>query len=186
MRTAALIVLVLFAGLTVNAQKKEINQKTSTVVWTGTKIGGSHTGEIKVKSGYFTFKGDQIVNGEVLMDMHSITDTDLSNEAYNQQLVGHLKSDDFFGVEKFPTAQFVVTKASKFNNGKASVSGNLTIKGHTEAVNFVVSKKEKQYETTLEVDRSKFDVRYGSKTFFSNIGDKAIGDIFTLNIRLEM
>ena len=98
--------------------------------------------------------------------------------------MGHLKSDDFFGVEKFPTATFTVTKAAKFSNGKANVSGNITIKGKTEPVNFVVTKQNNVYKTQLKVDRSKFDVRYGSNSFFDNLGDKAIDNIFILDIQL--
>jgi polyisoprenoid-binding protein YceI len=181
-----LAVLFLAGTLSVSAQKNEINISKSVVEWTGKKIGGSHTGEINVKSGNLEFKGDDIVGGTVVMDMNSITNTDLTDEGYNQKLVGHLKSDDFFGVEKFPTASFVVTKASKFKDGKASVSGKLTIKGKTEEITFNVLKEGDKYSAQIEVDRSKFDVRYGSNSFFDNLGDKAIDNIFTLAITLSM
>ena len=102
----------------------------------------------------------------------------------NQKLVGHLKSDDFFGVEKYPLATFEVTKASKFINGKSSMSGNITIKGKTESISFEVVRAEKEFSAKVEIDRSKFDVRYDSNSFFDNLGDKAIDDIFTLDIKL--
>lgn len=180
------VVLLLAASVSVFAQKKEVNPETSIVKWTGKKIGGSHHGEIEVKSGYLEFNNEQITAGEILIDMNSITNKDLESEEYNQKLVGHLKSDDFFGVEKYPTSSFVVTKATKFTDGKASVTGKLTIKGKTEELTFNVVKSGESYNALVEVDRSKFDVRYGSNSFFDNLGDKAINDIFTLDITLAI
>jgi len=99
-------------------------------------------------------------------------------------LVGHLKSDDFFGVEKYPTARFTVSQSSEFNNGKATLTGNITIKGKTEPITFEVLRTGKEYTASLGIDRSKFNVRYGSDSFFDNLGDNAIDNIFTLEIRL--
>ncbi|MCY1719006.1 YceI family protein [Prolixibacteraceae bacterium Z1-6] len=187
MKTLNLVAALLLAtSVSVFAQKKEVKTETSVVKWTGKKIGGSHHGEIEVKNGYFEFENDQIVAGEVVIDMNSLSNTDLEDEGYNQKLVGHLKSDDFFGVEKYPTSSFVVTKTTKFKEGKASVTGKLTIKGKTEELTFDVVKSGDSYTAQLEVDRSKFDVRYGSNSFFDNLGDKAINDIFTLEIALSV
>jgi polyisoprenoid-binding protein YceI len=116
--------------------------------------------------------------------MTTITNTDLENENYNQKVVGHLKSDDFFGVEKYPSATFEVTGSSKFSNGKATLSGDITIKGKTESISFEVVRAEKEYTAKVEIDRSKFDVKYDSNSFFDNLGDKAIDDIFELEIKL--
>lgn len=179
-----LAVLVLAGTLSVSAQKKEINLDKSVVEWTGKKIGGAHNGEVKIKSAFIDFENSEIVGGKVVMDMTSITNADLEDEGYKQKLVGHLKSDDFFGVEKYPTATFEVTKSARFKNGKASVTGKLTIKGKTEEITFDVSKNGVEYVAQVEVDRSKFNVRYGSNSFFDNLGDKAIDDIFTLDIKL--
>lgn len=101
-------------------------------------------------------------------------------------MVGHLKSDDFFGVEKFPTSTFQISQAGKFKNGKATVTGIITIKGKAENISFDVIKKDNTYSSQVEVDRSKFDVRYNSKSFFNNLGDKAIDDIFILDIKLVL
>ncbi len=180
-------VLAFIIVLTSNAmfaQKFEVNTKTSTIEWLGKKIGGQHEGNILLKSGYLELKKNEIVAGNFVIDMTTITNTDLEDEGYNQKLVGHLKSDDFFGVEKYPTANFEITKSSKFSNGKATVTGNLTIKDKTESVFFEVLEKGNTYTAKMEIDRSKFDVRYGSDSFFDNLGDKAINDIFTLNIKL--
>ncbi len=186
MKTIKLILVLILAGtLSAFAQNKDINVNKSTVKWTGNKIGGSHNGEIKIKSGSFEFSNDNITKGKIVIDMASISNTDLEDASYNKKLVGHLKSDDFFGVKNFPTATFVVTKASKFVNNKASVTGKITIKGKTETITFDVMKKATVYTAQLKIDRSKFDVRYGSNSFFDNLGDKAIEDIFILDIKLQ-
>jgi len=186
MKIVSIVVLLLAMSVASFSQKKEVNTKTSVVKWTGNKVGGSHNGEIQLKSGYFEFKNDQITSGEVVIDMNTITDKDLEDEGYNQKLVGHLKSDDFFGVKSYPTSSFKVTKATKFNKGKATVSGKLTIKGKTEQLTFDVVKVGSEYTGQLKVDRSKFDVRYGSNSFFDNLGDKVIDDIFILDIKLSI
>lgn len=185
MKTLKLVLVLLIVGsVSTFAQKKEFKLNESVVKWTGNKIGGSHNGAIQLKSGYLEFKNNQITGGEVVMDMNTITDKDIEDSGYNQKLVGHLKSDDFFGVEKYPTSSFTVIKATKFKDGKATVSGKITIKGKTEELTFDVFKKGNEYTTQLKIDRSKFDVRYGSNSFFDNLGDKVIDDIFTLDIKL--
>jgi polyisoprenoid-binding protein YceI len=183
-KNLVLAVIILLTGNVMFAQKMEVNTEKSSIVWHGEKIGGKHEGTIEVKSGYLELKKNKIVAGNFVIDMSSITNTDLEDEGYNQKLVGHLKSDDFFGVEKYPTATFEITMSSKFSNGKATVTGNLSIKDKTESVSFEVLEKGNTYTAKMEIDRSKFDVRYGSDSFFDNLGDKAIDDIFTLNIKL--
>ena len=182
------LVLMLIVAMTVStfAQKKEVNIEKSVVAWTGKKIGGAHNGQIQLKSGYFIFNNDQIKGGKVVIDMNSMTNLDLEDAGYRAKLIGHLKSDDFFGVEKYPTAIFELSKATKFENGKASVEGMITIKGKSEILNFDLVKNGNEFTGQLKVDRSKFDVRYGSNSFFDNLGDKAIEDIFTLDVKLTI
>ena len=178
--------IIMLFGHVIIAQKVTVNTEKSSIEWLGKKIGGQHVGTIQLKSGYIELKDDKIVAGNFVIDMASIKNTDLEDEGYNQKLVGHLKSDDFFGVEKYPTAKFVVTKSSKFSNGKATVTGDITIKGKTESITFEVTKGNNEYSSKIDIDRSKFDVRYGSNSFFDNLGDKAINDIFTLNVKLAI
>lgn len=188
MKTTKYIItaILAIASLGVSAQKLSIDAKKSTIGWIGKKIGGQHEGFINVKSGSMEIKNDQILSGEFIIDMNSITCTDLEDKEYNQKLVGHLKSDDFFGVEKFPTASLKVTKATKISNGKAKVTGDITIKGKTETITFDLAKNGNNYTTKLEIDRSKYNVKYGSTSFFDSLGDKAIDDIFTLDIKLSV
>lgn len=187
MKTISLVLafVLLVSTQSVFSQQVKVDPEKSKVKWTGSKIGGSHNGEIRLKSGEMEIKGDQIVKGNFVMDMSTITNTDLEDKGSNQKLVGHLKSDDFFGVEKYPTSTLVIKNSTKFTNNKAKVTGDLTIKGKTQEVTFDVNRVNKNtYTSKIEVDRSKYDVRYGSKSFFDNLGNKAIDDNFTLDVTL--
>jgi polyisoprenoid-binding protein YceI len=175
---------LLLAGNIILSQKVEVNTTNSNVTWLGKKIGSNHEGNIQLMSGYLEIKDDKIIAGDFVIDMTTITNSDIKKEDSNQQLIGHLKSSDFFGVETYPTATFVVTQGSTFRNGKATVSGDITIKNHKEHISFEVVRAGKEFTATVEIDRTKFDVRYNSNSFFDNLGDKAINNIFTLDIQL--
>ena len=114
------------------------------------------------------------------------TDIDVEDAEYKAKLEGHLKSDDFFGVEKYPTAKLEIKKASAFKDNKAQVTAHLTIKETTLPVEFEVERGEGQMMATIVVDRSKYDVRYGSGSFFEGLGDKMIYDDFTLMVTLSL
>ena len=101
-------------------------------------------------------------------------------------MVGHLKSDDFFSVDQYPSSTLEITGGSRFINDKATLTGRITIKGKTDPVTFETVRKNNTYSATLSIDRSKFDVRYGSDSFFNSLGDNAIDDVFTLDIQLVM
>ncbi|QZE15000.1 YceI family protein [Halosquirtibacter laminarini] len=174
---------VLFA-ITVNAKTVKVDTKNSNIEWIGKKIGGQHNGAIQLKEGVLKFKNGNIQSGEFVVDMNTITNTDLDSKTYQDKLVGHLKSDDFFGVAKYPEAKLHIISSTPFNNNETTVTGNITIKGETEKITFKVKRSNNIYTASLEVDRSHFNVRYGSNSFFDNLGNKAIDNIFTLNIKL--
>ncbi|WP_026837847.1 YceI family protein [Gillisia sp. JM1] len=178
---ATVIVLTTLAFTTL---KKEINIKESSVTWIGKKVTGSHTGTIQLKSGFFNMEDEKLVGGEFVMDMTSISTTDLSGEN-KQKLEGHLKSEDFFGVEKHPTAKLVITSVASKGNGSYGVVGNLTIKNITKPVTFDLEINDKVANAKLSIDRTKYDVRYGSGSFFDNLGDKTIYDNFDLEVNLK-
>lgn len=185
-RIFTIAIMIALSGNALLAQKAEVNAGESSIKWMGKKIGSKHEGIIQLKDGFVELQDDKIVAAKLVMDMTSITNTDLDNENYNQKLVGHLKSDDFFGVEAYPTASFELTESTKFTNGKATLSGDITIKGKTEPISFDVQKEGDVYMANLAIDRSKFDVRYGSDSFFDNLGDKAIDDNFIIDIKLVL
>ncbi len=166
------------------AHDLSINAKQSTIKWTGKKVLGQHEGLMKLKSGSLKLENNKIVSANFTIDMNSLTCTDLEDASYNKKLVGHLNSDDFFGVSKFPEASLKISDASEFVKNKASVNGKLTIKGKSHPITFEVEKNKNSFSCKMDVDRSKFDVRYGSTSFFDSLGDKAIYDIFILDINL--
>ncbi len=186
-----LLFLPLFAMLAVLAQAQtnySVNTGTSVVVWTGYKVTGKHTGTVKVKSGNVQFTNGVLTAGTFEMDMNSITDTDLEGE-YAGKLVGHLKSDDFLGVATYPTATFVITRAiPQDSKGNYKIIGNLTIKGITKEVKFLASAQEANGAVNatgkLTIDRSEYNMRYGSGSFFDGLGDKTIYDEFDLQVAL--
>ena len=127
----ALVALVTF---TATAQKsKKIDTKKSTIHWVGKKVTGSHEGTINLKNGALVFNGKKLVGGNFTVDMTTINTTDLSGKG-KTNLDGHLKSDDFFGVEKFPTATLVIKSLGEKGNGVYAVTADLTIKGKTESI----------------------------------------------------
>jgi polyisoprenoid-binding protein YceI len=180
----ASIVLLSFSKQAATTYK--VDAKASKITWTATKVTGSHTGNVNFSSGSFVFDGTNLSAGKFDFDMTSISCTDLTDKNYNGKLVGHLNSDDFFSTEKNKTASFQVTKTKKIEGERFDVTGNLTIKGITNEVTFPATIKVTG-ETiitvgTIKVDRTKFDIKYGSGSFFENLGDKAINDNFDLQI----
>jgi len=187
MRTIKLLLtlVLLLSFQVIYAQDVKVDLKKSSIKWTASKkVGGSHSGLVQLKEAKIEKKKSRFTKAHFVVDMNTITNTDLKNENYRNKLVGHLKSDDFFAVEKFPYAEINIRKISKFKDGKAKASGKITIKGKTENISFELMKMHHSYDATIEIDRSKFNVRYGSDSFFDNLGDKVINDMFTLNIKI--
>ncbi|MEE9407493.1 MAG: YceI family protein [Polaribacter sp.] len=169
---------------TINNEKKAIKTEDSKVTWKGYKVTGSHQGTIAIQSGSLTFSEDKLSGGEIVIDMKSIKNTEMEGE-YKGKLEGHLKSNDFFGVEKFPTATLVFNDIKLVGKNSYTATGNLTIKGKTNAITFCISVYGNKATANLKIDRSKFDVKYGSTSFFENLKDKAIYDEFDLIADLE-
>lgn len=175
-------------GGKVKASNLKVNTSKSELTWLGKKVAGEHTGKISLKEGTLTLDGAKLTGGKFVADLNTITCTDIADKEYNGKLIGHLKSDDFFSVEKHPTATFVVTKAVAKGAGAYDVTGDLTIKGITKPVTFPVTVKPTATgaEATgkMVVDRSKYDIKYSSKSFFDNLGDKVINDDFSIDVKL--
>jgi polyisoprenoid-binding protein YceI len=174
----SLLVLNMFAQDKLNADTGQ-----SKLVWLGEKVTGQHTGTINLKSGWLTWRDNKIVAGEFNVDMASLKDSEA-----NDRLEGHLKSDDFFGVEKFPVAKLTLTGSTPFDKGTGVVSGTLTIKGVTNPIEFKAALQKKDegvwFFANIIVDRTKYNIRYGSGSFFDNLGDKTIYDEFKLKVSL--
>jgi len=160
------------------------NPDESVIEWTGHKPTGKHNGTIKIESGVFTVNDGKLESGSFIIDMNSIKEN-----KNNTRLEGHLKSADFFEVEKFPNAAFEVT-GYEMVDGKAMLSGNLTMKDTKNNVTFpvTVTQDGDMFTLTSEmftIDRSKWNVRYGSKSFFDNLGEKFINDDIELKVMVK-
>jgi polyisoprenoid-binding protein YceI len=187
MRTLILsILMIAFSAVSLNAQKFTVDSKKSTLAWHAKKVTGEHFGNISLKSGNLEIANEQISKGKFIIDMTSITNSDLTDATYNAKLVNHLKSDDFFGVATHPEAIIEIVKAGKFVNNEATVEANLTIKNITHPITFKVRRDGMSYTSDLVVDRAKYDVRYGSGSFFDGLGDKMIYDEFEMKVRIEV
>jgi len=168
MKLKMMQLMTLTALFAASAFATDVDLKSSDLTWHGSKVTGKHSGKIPLKSGSVELKDGKIASGEFVADLTSFTITDLEGE-WATKFLTHMKSGDFFEVEKYPTAKIVI-KSVKGNKATA----DLTIKGKTNEVKFDINEKAGKYAGTLEFDRTKFDMIYGSKSFFKSIGDKAI------------
>ena len=161
-----------------------IETTQSQITWTGREVStSSHYGTLDFVSGNFEISSGAIVNGEFIVDMTSINNQDMQGDS-KARLEGHLKSDDFFSVESYPTAAISINSSELISDGKWNVSADLSIKGFTHPVNFEMISSEDGWSANLVFDRSKYDVRFRSGSFFENLGDKLIYDDIELSINL--
>jgi polyisoprenoid-binding protein YceI len=184
LKTIAIALFVAVAGVSVNAQTKKIDVKASTIKWVGKKVTGEHSGTVNFKEGAVVLKGKKLVGGSFTVDMTSLTSTDLTGE-YQGKLNGHLKADDFFGTEKYPTATLVIKTIGTKSKDLYTATADLTIKGITKPVTFDIAVNENTATTAFKVDRTKYDIKYGSGSFFDGLGDKTIKDEFELAVSLK-
>jgi polyisoprenoid-binding protein YceI len=183
-KTIAIALLVAFSATVATAQNKKINTEKSTINWLGKKVTGEHSGTVNFKEGMLIFKKGKVAGGNFTVDMTSLTSTDLSGD-WKDKLNGHLKSEDFFGTEKNPTATLKFTKIAAKGNGVYTVTADLTIKGITNPVTFELSTKDNTATATVKINRTKYGIKYGSGSFFDNLGDKTINDDFDLTVNLQ-
>jgi len=172
----------------------KIDTAASTMNWLGKKVTGQHNGTIKIAKGEIGLnENNLVVNGNFEVDMKSIVNLDLDDAEWNTKLITHLKSDDFFSVEKFPTSKFEITDVATLSdpakpNFNSTVTGNLTIKGITKSISFPASIKFENGTLNafadFDIDRTQWDIKYGSGKFFEGLGDKMISDNFNISFKL--
>jgi polyisoprenoid-binding protein YceI len=165
-----------------------VDNNASSVRWEATKIGGSHHGTLNVKSGKLITDKGGLTGGEFVVDMNSLKIADDMSAEMNKKLDTHLRSDDFFSVEKNPTASLKISNVGAPKSGTQEVSGDLTIKGITKPITFPATVtndgKTLHAKADFQVDRTLYDIKYRSLKFFSDLGDKVIHDKFTLKVDL--
>jgi len=174
--------------------RHEIDTEKSRVVWTGRNINGAHTGTIRLKSGWLEVAAGMAAKGEMTLDMESIANTDLADPTLNRMLVAHLKSDDFFDTARFPVATFhlrhVTANAhAKPGNINSDIDGTLTLKGVTEEIGFpavveVLPGGALSAEAHFDIDRTRWNVSYGSGKFYEGLGKHLVHDNISLSIHI--
>lgn len=166
----------------------QVDNQQSKLTWKAKKMTGEHTGTISVSQGTLELDNNALKGGTFTLDTRTITVTDITNPDMNKRLVGHLKNDDFFAVDKHPSANFVITSAVPKGNGNYDVTGKLTIKNITNNITFpaqvTIANGKATAKANITIDRTKFDIKFRSKNFFENLGDKTIYDDFELDVTL--
>ena len=182
--TALVFSLGVYAG---GEENYTVDNSISSMEWVGKKVTGQHNGTIKVKEGTVTVSDGMITGGTLMIDMNSIVIEDIKDEGTNAKLAGHLRSDDFFSVEKYPMSKLIINKVEK-KGDKFHIHGDLTIKGKTDKVEIPAEIKMENGKLVAigetEIDRTKWDIKYGSGKFFEDLGDKMIYDNFIVKFKV--
>lgn len=165
-----------------------IQPASSTVNWTGKKVLGLHTGSINIADGFIDMTDNTIVGGEIQIDMTSIVITDIEDKKTHDDFLAHLLNDDFFSVDRFKTAKLTLTGSKRIENSKFKIDGNLTIKDISHPISFTATVEVftdfLHSLGEIVIDRTLYNIRYGSGKFIANLGDKLIHDEFVLQFKL--
>lgn len=189
MRNQIFLALLAVLVFSTTSFGQQLNPERSKIQWTANKVTGSHTGTLSISKGELSFNNQVLTGADFVIDMNTINTTDLTGE-WKEKLDGHLKNEDFFDVKNFPTASFSATKiVSRGTPGDYKVIGIINIKGIKKEIKFnahVDMDAKGLYTATakLILDRTDYDIKYGSGSFFDDLGDKTIYDEFELDIVL--
>ena len=166
----------------------KIVSSNSNVEWTGRKVTGAHNGTIGIKEGNFILQDGKVKGGKVVIDTTSIKILDVTDPATNTQFGGHLASDDFFSIEKFPTASFAISSVKELSGNTFYLEGNLTIKDITHVAGFEATLENRENAIKLSgklvIDRTKYDIKFRSGNFFKDLGDTLIYNDFELDFNI--
>ena len=187
--TIALAVITTFSFATKpHTDNVRVDAKSSTVKWIGSKVASAHEGTINIQKGMLMIDHGTLVGGQFSIDMNSINNTDIESEEYSAKLEGHLKDEDFFNVEEFPTATITIIKAVKGTENNYSIIANLTIKGITHPITFDANVNVNGINflatAKIKIDRTKWGIEYKSGNFFKDLGDNIILDEIEFDIFL--
>ena len=168
--------------------KYKIKRENSSVEWLGKKVTGSHGGTIELKDGEILLENGKITSGIIYIDMTTIIITDIKDEKSNAKLLKHLVSPSFFHTEEYPIGKLKIEKVELQSGNQYIIFGNLSLKDITQRIEIpsTILMEENKIVAIGEtkIDRTKFDIRYGSNSFFDNLGDKAILDDFVVKFKV--
>lgn len=169
-------------------EKITVDKNLSSVTWRASKVTGTHFGKVKISQAELDYQNNRILGGSFEIDMISITVEDISDAGSNKRLTDHLKSDDFFSVDKFKTSSLKITEAKTSNGKDYQITGNLVIKGISNPVTFPAKVEVNGGEViasgNITFDRTKYDIKYRSGSFFEGLADRLIYDEVQLEVRL--
>lgn len=178
------VLMLLTFSIFGNVDPIKINTEKSTISWVGKKITGQHIGTISIKSGELLMDDDKLTGGSFVIDMSSLSVEDLKAGQGKEKLEGHLNSDDFFGINKYPEATLSIINVIGIGKGQYKVQANITIKDKLQEISFDANVGKGMATAEITIDRTKHDIRYGSGSFFDNLGDNMINDDFVLTVNL--
>jgi polyisoprenoid-binding protein YceI len=170
-----------------------LDTKKSKIEWVGKGVGKQHNGTIDISTGNIMVDTKQITGIYAMIDMKTIKCTDIKDEGFNKKLVDHLKNEDFFNIQKYPTATFKMTKATRLEVPEGqinyTISGNLTMRGITKPIEFpalvTFSKNKVTAKADITFDRTQWGITFNSGNYYKEIKDKMIEDNISLKIYLE-
>jgi polyisoprenoid-binding protein YceI len=183
LKSFSIVLLVLFSFNQGISQTYKIDVSKSIIKWEGKKITGQHEGTINFKDGYLVFKDKKVTGGSFTADMTTLSNTDQTGSS-KAKLEGHLKSEDFFSIDNNKTSTLVFKSIASKGNNTYLINADLTIKGITNNIQFDLIVNGKKATAALTINRTKYDIKYGSGSYFDDLGDKTIYDDFDLNVTL--
>ncbi|QKJ64324.1 YceI family protein [Flavobacterium sp. M31R6] len=183
LKSVSIILLVLFSFNQGISQTYKIDVSKSIINWEGKKITGQHEGTINFKDGYLVFKDKKVTGGSFTADMKTLSNTDQTGSS-KSKLEGHLRSEDFFNIDNYPISTLVFKSIASKGNNTYLINADLTIKGITNSIQFDLVVNGKKATAELTINRTKYDIKYGSGSYFDDLGDKTIYDDFDLNVTL--
>lgn len=184
------VVTVFAFAMKPHIENVRVDVESSTIKWVGSKVTSSHEGNINIGKGVISINHGTLVGGQISIDMNSISCSDITSEEKNKYFVDHLKDEDFFNTEVFPLAVIKITKAVKGKEGNDyKIIADLTIKGLTHPIAFQadvdIDGLNFSAKANIEIDRTKWGIKYGSGSFFEDLGDKMILDEIEFQVVLE-
>ena len=171
-----------------------IDVEKNRIEWTGRNLTSAHSGTIKLHAGQIEVRDGRPVRGEFTLDMESTENLDVPDSKMRQILIDHLKSDDFFDVQRFPTVEFRLSKimallGARRGNPNWEVTGELTLKSVTNQIVFpaiigLTSDGLIVAEAHFDIDRTRWNVLYGSGKFYEKLGKHLVNDEVSLALKL--
>ncbi len=171
-----------------------IDLKESRVEWAGRNLLNRHIGSVAIKSGHVTFEQGWLTGGDFVMDLRTITCTDIADPATNHQLIDHLLSNDFFDAARHPEARFQIRKVEPVPGASPGMpnlrlSGDLTLRGQIKPLNFLVAAGRTPdgrpaAQAVFAFDRTLWGSIYGSGKFFHRLGMHLVNDLVEVQVRL--